>query len=125
MHDGVLLNFAYGDYFRRGTTWTRKLRHCAELTVHHGGGKYIYTLAFQGIRRCVFDYPTEEEFVDEDNRWELDSWAYAEVSLTADNWPTFEVWLFSGTTIYMEFKTFTYRRERAVGRALPMRWARE
>lgn len=120
LQDGVLLNFTYGDHFQCNGKWQKKRRHGVELKVLHPKGKFIYTLVFGEIRRCLYDYPTEYNFIDNYNIWQSDDWAFEEITLTDDNWLRFELWFYTGTTVLIEFKRFTYLREKANSSTLPI-----
>jgi len=118
----------YGDYQEREKKWKRKRKHCVHIKILHPKGKYIYTLEFTEIRKFQFDY-SQCESDSEYATWCEGEWAYEEITMTDDNWIRFEVWMFSGPTVLIEFKNFNYYREKVDSSdyyyALPMRWARK
>jgi hypothetical protein len=74
----------------------------------------LYTLNYQGIRRVVFDFPSDDPlfFAEGDN---LGDWGYDEVSAPNSSYLRHEVLFSTGNSIIIEFKKFSYSKEACEG----------
>lgn len=104
LHDGLVLTSSYGSYINIKDQWHRKRKRYFRIQVLHYKGQYLYTLEFTQIRKCETNYTPGKSLYDE--------WAYDEISITKDKWVRFEMWMFSGSTILIEFKNFNYYRSK-------------
>ena len=70
----------------------------------------LYTLNYKGVKRVIFDYPTDAPlFYREGDH--IGDWGYDEVTAVDENYLRHEVLFSTGTTILIEFKRFSYERE--------------
>jgi len=110
LHDGALISFSTGDVIKRKKHFVSP-KSFAEINVVESTGKYVYTLLYAELRKCLVDYHPDAPHSAGDY-WTYDDWGYDEFSLTRDKWMRHEILFLSGATILLEFRRFSYRRER-------------
>jgi len=109
LHDGMLLSFSTGDKIKNRKR-TVPTKNFAEIKILEPNYKYIYTLLYSEVRKCMIDYPGESPlFLGED--WTYGDWGYDELYFTKDKWLCHEILFSSGATILLESKHFSYERK--------------
>src|SRR5262249_12605110 len=70
----------------------------------------FYTLEYAGVRRVVFDYPTDDPLFHSTGD-HIGDWGYDELTAVDDTYLRHEILFASGTSILIEFKKFSYHRQ--------------
>jgi hypothetical protein len=83
-----------------------------EIRVIHPFKSYIYVLKYSKVRTCVFDFPSKTPMSLPETNY--GSWGYDEFTLLSDHWIRHEILLDSGATILIEFKRFSYKRQKSL-----------
>lgn len=119
LHDGRLLDFTAGDRINFDVHGPDKFDisahdHSVQMRVLGENLDVLYTLRYAGVRRAIFDYPTDDPLFHEEGR-HIDDWGYDELTDAGGGYLRHEVLFASGTTILIEFKHFSYEREECEG----------
>ena len=70
----------------------------------------LYTLNYSGVRKVVFDYPSNDPLFHYEGS-NIADWGYDEVTAVDEKFLGHEVLFSSGTTILIEFTNFSFRQE--------------
>lgn len=118
LHDGRLLTFTVGDgvAYKVGQTSFDVNRHdtIVKMSVLGQNLDILYTLTYRNLRRVAFDYPTTTPLFHEVGD-HIGDWGYDELTAGDDDYLRHEILFASGTTILIEFKQFSYSREKVSG----------
>jgi len=114
LHDGRLIAFIAGDEIdfdaasgaafdinSHNTSVRMKVLGCNMDT--------LFTLEYTGVRRAVFDYPTEDPLFHYEGAY-IGDWGYDELTAADDVYLRHEVLFASGTSVLIEFKKFSHNR---------------
>lgn len=115
LHDGRLLDFTAGDridFDVHGPDRFDFNEHnpSVRMRVFGACADALHTLRYAGVRRALFDYPTDDPLFHEEGR-HIGDWGYDELTDAGGGYLRHEVLFASGTTILVEFKHFSYGRE--------------
>ena len=106
-HDGRLISFTVGDAINHDVHGPTKFDinsrdTTVEIKLLSPYLNTLYTLSYSGVRKAVFDYPSDDPlFHYEGGR--IDDWGYDEVTAVDEGFLRHEVLFSSGTTILIEF----------------------
>ena len=119
LHDGRLLGFTAGDgvdYDVRGPEIfdINAHRTSARMKVLGENLDVLYTLSYAGVRRVLFDYPTDDPLFHGEGA-HVGDWGYDELTAADEDYLRHEILFASGTTILIEFKDFSYEKEGCEG----------
>ena len=119
LHDGRLLAFTAGDCMGHDAHGAKKFdinvhNPSVELRVFGANLDVLYVLRYTGVRRALFDYPSEEPLFHHEGG-HIGDWGYDELTAADELYLRHEVLFASGTTILIEFKHFSYEREECEG----------
>ena len=119
LHDGRLLAFIAGDSIDHDIQGLEKFdinvhTPSVELRVLGANLDVRYTLQYSGVRRALFDYPSEEPLFHREGD-HIGDWGYDELTAADESYLRHEVLFASGTTILIEFKHFSCEREVCAG----------
>ena len=119
LHDGRLLAFSSGDSIGHDVHGSEKFdinvhNPSVEMRVLGSNLDVLYTLRYKEARRVLFDYPSDHPLFHHEGG-HIGDWGYDELTAVDDNYLRHEVLFASGTTILIEFKDFSYERERCEG----------
>ena len=114
-HDGRLISFTVGDAIDHDTHGLSRSdinNHdtAVEIKLLSPYLNILYTLNYSGVRRAVFDYPSDDPLFHYDGN-QISDWGYDEVTAVNESYLRHEVLFSSGTTILIEFTNFTFKRE--------------
>jgi hypothetical protein len=118
-HDGRLIAFTVGDAINHDVHGALKFdinKHDTTVEIKLIGPELdvLYTLHYKGVKRVIFDYPTDTPLFYEEGD-HISDWGYDEVTAVDENYLRHEVLFSTGTTILIEFKHFSYEREDCEG----------
>jgi hypothetical protein len=119
LHDGRLWAFIAGDAPEHDVYGARRFDFNAHnpsvvMKVLDQNLKMLFTLRYRKVRKISLDYPSEEPlFHSEGNH--IGDWGYDELTAADEQYLRHEVLFASGTIILVEFKAFSYRKERCEG----------
>jgi hypothetical protein len=119
LHDGRVLSFVVGDGIDHkvggATPFDINARQTAVRIEMFGAHIDVhYTLRYEGIRRVVFDFPSDEPLFHFEGG-NLGDWGYDEISAPDAEYLRHEVLFSSGTSIIIEFQKFSYSKEYCEG----------
>lgn len=119
LHDGRLLSFTSGDGVEHDVYDPEKFdinAHEVSVRMRVLGDNLdvLYTLSYKGVRRVLFDYPTDEPLFHEEGA-HIGDWGYDELTAADAEYLRHEILFASGTTILIEFKHFSYEKEGCEG----------
>jgi hypothetical protein len=119
LHDGRVLSFIVGDGINHQVGGVKPFdinarQTAVRIQVFGSEMDVLYTLSYEGVRRVVFDFPSDEPlfYHEGDN---IGDWGYDEVSAPDANYLRHEVLFSSGTSVIVEFKKFSYSKEACKG----------
>ncbi len=119
LHDGRVLSFIVGDAIDHEVGGVKPFdinarQTAVRIQVFGSQMDVIYTLSYEGIRRVVFDFPSDEPlfYYEEGN---IGDWGYDEISAPDAKYLRHEVLFSSGTSVIIEFKKFSYSKEACEG----------
>ena len=119
LHDGRVLSFVVGDGIDHEVGGLKPFdinarQTAVRIKVFGSEMDVLYTLSYKGIRRVVFDFPSDDPlFYDEGDN--IGDWGYDEVSASNEKYLRHEVLFSSGTSVVIEFKKFSYSKETCEG----------
>ena len=119
LHDGRVLSFTVGDGIDHKVNGLHPFdinarKSSVRIQVLGANMNLHYTLNYEGIRRVVFDFPSDEPlFYHEGGN--IGDWGYDEFSMPDAEYIRHEVLFSSGTSIVLEFKKFSYLKEPVQG----------
>ena len=119
LHDGRLLAFTAGDRIDFDVQGPDRFdinahNTSAQMRVLGANLDALYTLRYAGVRRALFDYPTDDPLFHEEGR-HIGDWGYDELTDAGGGYLRHEVLFASGTTVLIEFRNFSYEREEREG----------
>lgn len=114
-HDGRLISFTAGDAIGHDIHGPAKFdinadETAVEIKLLSPYLKTLYTLNYSGVRKVVFDYPSDDPLFHYDGR-NISDWGYDEVTAVDEKFLRHEVLFSSGTTILIEFTDFSFKQE--------------
>ena len=114
-HDGRLIAFTVGDAINHDVHDSAKFDINAhdtavEIKLLSPYLNTLYTLNYSGVRKVVFDYPSDDPLFHYDGR-QISDWGYDEVTAVDEKFLRHEVLFSSGTTILIEFTNFSFKQE--------------
>jgi len=114
-HDGRLISFTVGDAIDHNihgqTEFDINSRDTnVEIKLLSPYLNTLYTLNYSGVRKVVFDYPSDDPLFHYDGS-NISDWGYDEVTAADEKFLRHEVLFSSGTTILIEFTNFSFRQE--------------
>ena len=112
LHDGTLSMMSVGDKVRGRSGNKLRTEPFATLEVLDASKSNRYTLVYEGIRRLVFDYPSEEPLFHYNENGPIGDWGYDEITPVDKTYLRHEVLFSSGTSLLLEFMRFKYRNAR-------------
>jgi len=120
LHDATLISFAVGDhvgcYPKDYNSFIKnKLRTSVRIEALGYSQDKIYILRYTGIRKVLFDFPSSGPLFYEQGA-PIDDWGYDELTAAGKDFLRHEILFSSGATILIEFKHFSYRREKTGGK---------
>ena len=126
LHDGRVLSFTVGDGIDHEVGGVKPFdinarQTAVKIQVFGSEMDVLYTLSYEGIRRVVFDFPSDEPLFYQEGG-NIGDWGYDEVSAPDAKYFRHEVLFSSGTSIVIEFKTFSYWKEPCKGRPQGSEW---
>jgi hypothetical protein len=119
LHDGRLIEFIAGDEVGHDVHGPKKFN----INAHHTSVlmkvlgcdlDVLYTLKYMKVKRVIFDYPTADPLFHKEGA-HIGDWGYDELTDAGDGYLRHEVLFASGTTILIEFKHFSYKKEDCEG----------
>lgn len=119
LHDGRLLAFVAGDKPDYDDSKMRRFdinshRTSVYMKLLGANLDFLYTLKYTKVRKILFDFPSDDPlFYQEGDH--IGDWGYDELTAVDDSYLRHEVLFASGTIILIEFKNFTYAKERCEG----------
>ena len=119
LHDGRVLSFVVGDGINHKVGGAKpfdiNVRQTAVRIQMFGPNiDVLYTLSYEGIRKVVFDFPSDDPlFYDEGGN--IGDCGYDEISAPNAEYLRHEVLFSSGTSVIIEFKKFSYLKEACKG----------
>ena len=119
LHDGRLLDFTAGDridFDVQGPDRFDINTHNPSVRMRVLGANLdvLYTLSYAGVKRALFDYPTDDPLFHEEGR-HIGDWGYDELTDAGGGYLRHEVLFASGTSVLVEFRQFSYEREECGG----------
>jgi hypothetical protein len=119
LHDGRVLSLIVGDGINHEVGGVKPFdinarQTAVRIQVFGSEMDVLYTLSYEGIRRVVFDFPSDEPlfYHEGDN---IGDWGYDEISAPDAKYLRHEVLFSSGTSVVIEFKKFSYSKEACKG----------
>lgn len=119
LHDGRILSFEVGDGINHKVGGSKPFDINARQTavrIRMVGANIdvLYTLSYKGIRKVVFDFPSDNPlfYAEGDN---IGDWGYDEISALDEKYLRHEVLFSSGTSVTIEFKKFSFSKEPCEG----------
>ena len=114
-HDGRLIAFTVGDAINHDVHEPTKFDlnpndTAVEIKLLSPYLNTLYTLNYSGVRKVVFDYPSDDPLFHYDGR-QISDWGYDEVTAVDEKFLRHEVLFSSGTTILIEFTNFSFKQE--------------
>jgi len=119
LHDGRVLSFTVGDGINHQVGGPKPFdinarQTSVKIQVLGAQMDVLYTLSCEGIRRVVFDFPSDEPlFYGEGDS--IGDWGYDEFSAPDARYLRHEVLFSSGTSVVIEFKKFSSLKEACKG----------
>jgi hypothetical protein len=119
LHDGRVLSFTVGDGIDHEVNGPRAFdindsKTRVTMRVLGANLDVLYTLRYEGLRRVVFDFPSDQPlFYNQGDN--IGDWGYDEFSVPDGEYIKHEVLFSSGTSIALEFKEFSYEKEPCKG----------
>lgn len=110
LHDGTLLKLCTGDKFLDYPGNVRRTEPYVTLEVLDTYQNNQYTLMYEGIRRLVFDYPSEKPLFHYHDCGPIGDWGYDELTAVDKTYLRHEVLFSSGTILLIEFMRFKYKK---------------
>jgi hypothetical protein len=119
LHDGRLLAFIAGDAPEHDVNGTKRfdINAHSPLVIMKVLGpdlKVIYTLRYKKVRKISLAYPSDEQLFHKEGN-HIGDWGYDELTAADEQFLRHEILFASGTIILVEFKAFSYRKERFEG----------
>ena len=114
LHDGRLIAFIAGDEIdldvESGAAFDINAHNtCVRMKVLGCNLDTLFTLEYAGVRRALFDYPTEYLLFHYEGAY-IGDWGYDELTATDNVYLRHEVLFASGTSVLIEFKKFSHNR---------------
>ena len=114
LHDGRLIAFIAGDEidfdFDSGSAFDINAHNTSvRMKVLGCNLDTVFTLEYAGVRRAVFDYPTEDPLFHYEGAY-IGDWGYDELTAVDNAYLRHEVLFASGTSVLIEFKKFSHNR---------------
>ena len=114
-HDGRLISFTVGDAIDHNihgqTEFDINSRDTnVEIKLLSPYLNTLYTLNYSGVRKVVFDYPSDDPLFHYDGS-NISDWGYDEVTAADEKFLRHEVLFSSGTTILIQFTNFSFKQE--------------
>lgn len=114
-HDGRLISFTVGDAINHDVHGPTKFDINAqdtavEIKLLSPYLNSLYTMNYSGVRRVVFDYPSDDPLFFHGGS-NISDWGYDEVTAVDENVLRHQVLFSSGTTILIEFTHFSFTQE--------------
>jgi len=119
LHDGRLVAFIAGDEIDFNIAEAEAFdinshKTSVRLTVLGPWIDELFTLEYSGVRRAVFDYPTDDPLFHAEG-CHLGDWGYDELTAVDDTYLRHEILFASGSSILIEFKKFSHSRQEVNG----------
>lgn len=112
LHDGTLVMLTAGDKIHGRSGKRLRSEPCVVLEVLDAFQDNRYILSYEGIRRFIFDYPTDTPLFRDHDCDPIGDWGYDEITPADSIYLRHEVLFSSGTSLLIEFKKLRYKNVR-------------
>lgn len=105
-HDGDF-SIEIGDHHSKSAMVNR-----VTINTYYYKTSHNYRLQYSNIRKFAFNFPTEQPLDSLAYGFAFGYWLYDEIELLDDKWVRHEIMLDSGAQVLIEFKNFTYTKQK-------------